>query len=65
VAPEVGSAVVASPSGVLEFDTHSSSEAGPSESSPLPVSVAPMVSPFLCSDDSESDTEIPEIHVSP
>nr|GFD13429.1 hypothetical protein [Tanacetum cinerariifolium] len=25
----------------------------------------PMVSPFLCSDDSELDTEIPERHVSP
>ncbi|GJT17955.1 hypothetical protein Tco_0876661 [Tanacetum coccineum] len=65
VAPEVGAAAVASPAGVLELDTHSSSEADPSESSPPPVSVAPMVSPFLCSDDSESDTEIPERHVSP
>nr|GEV10745.1 hypothetical protein [Tanacetum cinerariifolium] len=34
------------------------------ESLPL-VSVAPMVSPFLCSDDSESNTEIPKRHVSP
>ncbi|GJW54240.1 hypothetical protein Tco_0098325, partial [Tanacetum coccineum] len=58
-------AAVASPVGVLELDTHSSSEADPSESSPPPVSVAPMVSPFLCSDDSESDTEMPERHVSP
>ncbi|GKE55899.1 hypothetical protein Tco_1495084, partial [Tanacetum coccineum] len=33
------------------------------ESSPPPVSVAPMVSPFLCSDDSESDTEMPERHI--
>ncbi|GKC71240.1 hypothetical protein Tco_1117123 [Tanacetum coccineum] len=65
VAPEVGAAAVASPAGVLELDTHSSSEADPSESSPPPVSVAPMVSPFLCSNDSESDTEIPERHVSP
>ncbi|GJT32300.1 putative reverse transcriptase domain-containing protein [Tanacetum coccineum] len=65
VAPEVGAAAVASPAGVLELDTHSSSEADPSESSPPPVSVAPMVSPFLCSDDSESDTEMPERHVSP
>ncbi|GJS39326.1 reverse transcriptase domain-containing protein [Tanacetum coccineum] len=65
VAPEVGAAAVASPVGVLELDTHSSSEADPSESSPPPVSVAPMVSPFLCSDDSESDTEIPKRHVSP
>nr|GEW74061.1 hypothetical protein [Tanacetum cinerariifolium]GEW79192.1 hypothetical protein [Tanacetum cinerariifolium] len=35
------------------------------ESSLPLVSVAPMVSPFLCSDDLESDTEIPERHVSP
>ncbi|GJV13334.1 hypothetical protein Tco_1354875 [Tanacetum coccineum] len=63
IAPEVGAAVVASPAGVLELDTHSSSEADPSESSPPPISVAPMVSPFLCLDDSESDTEIPERHI--
>ncbi|GJY83428.1 hypothetical protein Tco_0496804 [Tanacetum coccineum] len=61
VAPEVG----ASPVGVLEFDTHSSSEVDPSESSPPPISVAPMVSPFLCSDDSESNTEIPDRYVLP
>ncbi|GJW36788.1 hypothetical protein Tco_0059708 [Tanacetum coccineum] len=65
VVPKVGAAAVASPAGVLELDTHSSSEADPSESSLPPVFVAPMVSPFLCSDDSESDTEIPERHVSP
>ncbi|GJW69832.1 hypothetical protein Tco_0126749 [Tanacetum coccineum] len=65
VAPEVGAAAVASPARVLELDTHSSSEVDPSESSPPPVSVAPMVLPFLCLDDSESDTEIPERHVSP
>ncbi|GJT17040.1 hypothetical protein Tco_0875746 [Tanacetum coccineum] len=65
VAPKVGEAAVASPAGVLEFDTHSSSKADPSESSPPPVSVAPMISPFPCSDDSESNTEIPERHVSP
>ncbi|GJX63405.1 hypothetical protein Tco_0296305, partial [Tanacetum coccineum] len=65
VAPEVGAAAVASPTGVLELDTHSSSEANPSESLPPPISVAPMVLPFLCSDDSESDTEISERHVSP
>ncbi|GJR95212.1 hypothetical protein Tco_0267386 [Tanacetum coccineum] len=34
----------------------------PLESSPPPVSVAPMVLPFLCLDDSESYTEIPERH---
>ncbi|GJZ76347.1 hypothetical protein Tco_0641019, partial [Tanacetum coccineum] len=65
VAPEVGVAAVASPVGVLELDTHSSLEVDPSKSSPPPVSVAPMVSPFLCSDDSESKTEIPERNVSP
>ncbi|GKC61952.1 hypothetical protein Tco_1089550 [Tanacetum coccineum] len=65
VTPEVGVAAVASPVRVLNLDTHLSSEADPSESSPPTVSVAPMVSPFLCSNDSESDTEIPESHVSP
>ncbi|GJR54849.1 hypothetical protein Tco_1405370 [Tanacetum coccineum] len=65
VAPEVGAAAVASRVEVLELDTHSSSKAGPSESSPPLVSVEPMVSPFLYSDDSESDTEMPERHVSP
>ncbi|GJV49678.1 hypothetical protein Tco_1439890, partial [Tanacetum coccineum] len=65
VAPEVGTAVVASPSKVLDLDTHSSSEADLSESSPPPVSVAPIVLPFLCSDNSDSNTEIPERHVSP
>ncbi|GJS46489.1 hypothetical protein Tco_0596610, partial [Tanacetum coccineum] len=65
VASEVGAAAVASPAGVLKLDTHSSSEVDPSESSPPLVSIAPMVLPFLCSDDSESDTEIPERHVSP
>nr|GEW98881.1 reverse transcriptase domain-containing protein [Tanacetum cinerariifolium] len=65
VAPEVRAAIVALPTGVLELDTHSSSKADPSKSSPPPESVAPMVLPFLRSDDSESDTEIPERHVSP
>ncbi|GKG51102.1 hypothetical protein Tco_0539226, partial [Tanacetum coccineum] len=65
VEPEVGAAAIASPAGVLKLDTHSSSEVNLSESSPPPVSVAPMVSPFLCSNDSESDPEMPERHVSP
>nr|GEW51540.1 reverse transcriptase domain-containing protein [Tanacetum cinerariifolium] len=47
---------------VLKLDTHSSSKAGRSKSSPPPVSIASMVSPFLCSDDSKSDTKIPERH---
>nr|GEV99989.1 hypothetical protein [Tanacetum cinerariifolium] len=65
VALEVGAAAVASPAGVLKRYTHSSSKADPSESSPPPVSVAPMVLTFLCLDDSDSDTEMPERHVSP
>ncbi|GJU43331.1 putative reverse transcriptase domain-containing protein [Tanacetum coccineum] len=63
VASELEAATVASPARVLDLDTHLSSEADPSESSPPPVFVAPIVSPFLCSDDSESDTEILERHV--
>nr|GEV48733.1 hypothetical protein [Tanacetum cinerariifolium] len=58
-----GVAVVASPFEVLELDTHSSSKADPSESSLPLVSVAPMVLPFLCSDDSESDTKMPKRHI--
>nr|GEW81969.1 hypothetical protein [Tanacetum cinerariifolium] len=65
IAPEVGAAAVASPVEVLELDTHSSSEADPSKSLLPPVFVAPMVSPFMCLDDSESDTEMPKRHVSP
>nr|GEV20328.1 hypothetical protein [Tanacetum cinerariifolium] len=61
----MGADVVASLAGVLELDTHSSSEDDPSKSSPPLVSVAPMVLPFLCLDGSKSDTEIPERHVSP
>nr|GFC44517.1 hypothetical protein [Tanacetum cinerariifolium] len=43
VAPEVGTAAVASPAGVLELDTYSSIEADPSKSSPPPMFVAPMI----------------------
>nr|GEW79671.1 hypothetical protein [Tanacetum cinerariifolium] len=60
-----GVATVSSPIGVLELDTHSSLKADPFESSPPPISVAPMVSHFLCLDDSESNTEMPKKHVSP
>nr|GEV04722.1 hypothetical protein [Tanacetum cinerariifolium] len=65
VAPEVGAAIVASPVGVLKLDTHSSSEAVPSESLLPLVSVAHMVLPFLCLDDSNSDTKMPKRHMSP
>nr|GEX54372.1 putative reverse transcriptase domain-containing protein [Tanacetum cinerariifolium] len=65
VAPEVGTAAVASPTRVLELNTHSSSKDDPLESLPPPVSVAPIVLLFLCSEDSKSDIKIPERHVSP
>ncbi|GJW47147.1 hypothetical protein Tco_0078793 [Tanacetum coccineum] len=60
-----GVAAVASPVKVLELDTHSSLEADQLDSSLPPVSVASMVSPFLCLDDSKSNTEMSERHVSP
>ncbi|GJS13878.1 hypothetical protein Tco_0408350 [Tanacetum coccineum] len=65
VAPEVWAAAVASLAGVLELDPRSLSEADPSKSLLPPVPMAPMVLPFLCSDDSESDIELPARHVSP
>nr|GEY69768.1 putative ribonuclease H-like domain-containing protein [Tanacetum cinerariifolium] len=49
----------------LEIVPDNEDDVGPFESSPPPVSVAHMVLPFLCSDDSESDIEIIERHVSP
>ncbi|GJX32421.1 hypothetical protein Tco_0242276 [Tanacetum coccineum] len=58
VAPEVGTVSVVSPSGVLDLvDYSSSSDSDPSEDSLPPVPDLPLVSPFLCSDDSEADSE--------
>ncbi|GJS03398.1 hypothetical protein Tco_0319906 [Tanacetum coccineum] len=58
VAPEVGAVSVISPTRVLDLvDYSSSSDSDPSEDS-LPVAPElPLVSPFLCSDDSEADSE--------
>ncbi|GJS15356.1 hypothetical protein Tco_0409828 [Tanacetum coccineum] len=57
-APEVGIVSVVSPSGVLDLvDYSSSSDSDPSEDSLPPVPDLPLVSPFLCSDDSEADSE--------
>nr|GEV32295.1 retrotransposon protein, putative, Ty3-gypsy subclass [Tanacetum cinerariifolium] len=53
VASEVEAAAVASPTRVLELDTYSSSEDDPSEISLPYVSLALMVSLFLCSNNSE------------
>nr|GEW48029.1 putative reverse transcriptase domain-containing protein [Tanacetum cinerariifolium] len=56
VAPEVGAVYVILPTGVLDLvDYPSSPDSDPSEDS-LPVAPElPLVSPFLCSDDSEAD----------
>ncbi|GJR47890.1 ribonuclease H-like domain-containing protein [Tanacetum coccineum] len=58
VAPKVGAVFVISPTGVLDLVDYSSSfDSNPSEYS-LPVTPElPLVSPFLCSDDSEADNE--------
>ncbi|GJX31237.1 hypothetical protein Tco_0241092 [Tanacetum coccineum] len=56
VTPEVGTVSVVSPTGVLDLvDYSSSSDSDPSEDSLPPVPDLPLVSPFLCSDDSEAD----------
>nr|GEV42823.1 retrotransposon protein, putative, Ty3-gypsy subclass [Tanacetum cinerariifolium] len=65
VGPEVRAAANSSLVELLELDTYSSADANPLESSPTLVSIASMFSPFLCSDDLELNTEIPERHVSP
>ncbi|GJZ27558.1 hypothetical protein Tco_0571811 [Tanacetum coccineum] len=58
VAPEVGAVSVISPTGVLDLvDYSSSSDPDPSEYSLLVAPELPLVSPFLCSDDLEADSE--------
>ncbi|GKE74826.1 hypothetical protein Tco_1536867, partial [Tanacetum coccineum] len=58
VALDVGTVSVVSPSGVLDLvDYSSSSDSDPSEDSLPPVLDLPLVSPFLCFDDSEADSE--------
>ncbi|GKE95174.1 hypothetical protein Tco_1580029, partial [Tanacetum coccineum] len=58
VTPEVGTVSVVSPAGVLDLvDNSSTSDSGPSEDSLPPVPDLPLVSPFLCSDDSKADGE--------
>nr|GEY00489.1 transposon Ty3-G Gag-Pol polyprotein [Tanacetum cinerariifolium] len=64
VAPDVGAAAVASPAGVLELDTHSSSEADPLECLLPPVSITPMRS-RVASRSSSPTTSTPEIPTSP
>ncbi|GJY69609.1 reverse transcriptase domain-containing protein [Tanacetum coccineum] len=58
VAPEEGTVSVVSPSGVLDLVDYSpSSDSDPSEDSLPPAPDLPLVSPFLCSDDTEADGE--------
>ncbi|GJU27882.1 hypothetical protein Tco_1166503, partial [Tanacetum coccineum] len=58
VAPEVGTVLVVSPSEVLDLvDYSSSSDSDPSKDSLPPVPDFPLVSPFLCSDDLEAESE--------
>ncbi|GJR51348.1 hypothetical protein Tco_1401869 [Tanacetum coccineum] len=58
VTPEVGTVSVVSPSGVLDLVDYSpSSDSDLSEDSDPPAPDLPLVSPFLCSDDTEADDE--------
>ncbi|GKE68902.1 hypothetical protein Tco_1526974, partial [Tanacetum coccineum] len=57
VVPEVGAVSVTSSTGVLDLVDYSSSDSDPSEYSLPPTPKLPLVSPFLCSDDSEADSE--------
>ncbi|GKF72252.1 hypothetical protein Tco_0208366, partial [Tanacetum coccineum] len=57
VAPEVGAVSVTSHVGVLDLVDYSSSDSDPSEDSLPPALELPLVSLFLCSDDSEADSE--------
>ncbi|GJR06532.1 hypothetical protein Tco_0529516 [Tanacetum coccineum] len=58
VAPEVGVVFVISPTRVLDLvDCSSSFDSDPSEDSLRVASGLPLVSPFLCTDDSKADSE--------
>ncbi|GKB06320.1 hypothetical protein Tco_0834553, partial [Tanacetum coccineum] len=58
VAPEVGAVSVTSPTEVLDLVDYSSSDSDPSKDSLPPALELPLVSPFLCSDDSEADSDV-------
>ncbi|GKB37531.1 hypothetical protein Tco_0882473 [Tanacetum coccineum] len=57
VAPEVGAVSVTSPAGVLDLVDYSSFNYDPSEDSLPPALELPLVSPFLCFDDSKANSE--------
>nr|GFB85761.1 hypothetical protein [Tanacetum cinerariifolium] len=56
-ASEVGAVFVTSPTGVLDLVYYLSSDSDPSEDSLPPALELPLVSPFLCFDDSKADSE--------
>ncbi|GKC66454.1 hypothetical protein Tco_1099052, partial [Tanacetum coccineum] len=53
----MGAVSVTSPAGVLDLVDYSSIDSDPSEESLPPAPELPLVSPFLCSDESEADNE--------
>ncbi|GJV34100.1 hypothetical protein Tco_1394500 [Tanacetum coccineum] len=53
VAPEVGAVFVTSPTRVIDLVDYSSSDSDPSKDSLPPTPELPLVSPFLCFNDSE------------
>ncbi|GJX28769.1 hypothetical protein Tco_0236848 [Tanacetum coccineum] len=57
VALEVGAVYVTSPAGVRDLVDYSSFASDPSEDSLPPAPELPLISPFLCSDESEADSE--------
>ncbi|GKB09611.1 putative reverse transcriptase domain-containing protein [Tanacetum coccineum] len=58
VTPEVGTVSVVSPAGLLDLVDYSpSSDSDPSEDSLPPAPDLPLVSPFLCSNDTKADDE--------
>ncbi|GJU18242.1 hypothetical protein Tco_1146208 [Tanacetum coccineum] len=57
VALEVGAVFVTLPTRVLDLVDYSPSDSDPSEDSLPPAPELPLVSPFLCSDDLEADSE--------
>ncbi|GJW53360.1 hypothetical protein Tco_0097445 [Tanacetum coccineum] len=57
VALDVGVVSITSPTRVLDLMDYSSCDSDPSEDSSPPALELPLVLPFLCSDDSEADSE--------
>ncbi|GJV74377.1 hypothetical protein Tco_1494372 [Tanacetum coccineum] len=65
VALEVGAVSITSPTRVLDLLDYSSFDSNPSEDSLPPALELPLVSPFLCSDDSEVDNKFKPVEQRP